>query len=95
MTNILLATYLLLRKKHGDTMTGHLSMGGQNINNLADLNKKQDAATKIYMNIQENLRVAKSGDAMSGPLAMGRSRITGLTIWMVRATYGWPSLGAS
>jgi len=82
------------------TMSGYLIMGHSRITSLANPNRTQDTATKIYVDGDGNLRMAKIGDTMSGVLAMSGSKITDLanptssqdtitkTMWMVRVTYG-------
>lgn len=62
----------------GGSMTGVISMGTNKITALGDPTAAQDAATKAYVDTQDDLQVSRSGDSMSGALAMGNNNITGL-----------------
>ena len=67
----------MLRTTYG--VSGLLAMGHSMITDLADSNRNEDSATNKYVDAQDNLQVAKTGDTMSGALAMGGSKITDLT----------------
>jgi len=56
-----------------------LNAQNQPIINLANPNNAQDAATKSYVDTQDNLRLKRDGtDAMTGNLSMGGFKVTGL-----------------
>jgi hypothetical protein len=61
-----------------DDATGLITAGSQRITNVANPVNAQDAATKIYVDTADALKVAKAGDSMTGALAMGTNKITGL-----------------
>ena len=60
----------------GDSMTGNLDMGANNITGassvqgLADPSGDNHAARKLYVDQQDALQVTKSGDSMSGALTL-------------------------
>ena len=62
----------------GGTMSGAIAMGTSKITGMGDPTANQDAATKIYADTADALRVTKTGDTMSGDLAMGSNKVTGL-----------------
>lgn len=59
-------------------MTGNLKMGGNTINNVAAPTLGTDGANKTYVDNQDALRVAKSGDSMSGTLTFTSGTVTGI-----------------
>ncbi len=59
----------------GDTMTGDLVMGGNNITGLPTPTTNDEPATKGYA---DSTFVDAAGDAMTGELAMGNNKITGV-----------------
>ena len=59
----------------GDAMTGVLSMGNSNIQNVKDPVGDYDAATKHSTLEETAKKVDKKGDAMSGNLSMGTKQI--------------------
>jgi hypothetical protein len=70
--------------KAGDSMSGDLAMGGNDItgvNSVRDLIAPaagSHATNKTYVDAGDADQVNKSGDSMTGPLAMGNNKITGL-----------------
>jgi len=54
-------------------------MNSNYITNLHDPTHLQDAATKIYVDTNDNLRMLKAGDTMSGTLNMNNNSITNLS----------------
>lgn len=61
-----------------EAMTGNLQMGGNRITGVADPVGTQDAATKNYVDTEDDLRVLKAGDTMTGELEMGGNLVSGL-----------------
>jgi hypothetical protein len=59
----------------GDTMSGALDMGSNNITNVADPVNAQDAATKAYVDLVGGDFVNAAGDTMSGDLDMDGNAI--------------------
>jgi len=53
-------------------------MNSNYIANLHDPNNAQDAATKNYVDTNDNVRILKAGDTMSGALNMNNNSITNL-----------------
>jgi len=51
---------------------------GIRITEVGQPTQNNDAATKLYVDTQDALKVAKAGDTMSGALAMGTNKITDL-----------------
>ena len=51
---------------------------GVRITEIGQPTQANDATTKLYVDTQDALKVAKVGDTMSGALAMGNNKITGL-----------------
>jgi Phage T7 tail fibre protein len=51
---------------------------GIRITEVGQPTQNNDATTKLYVDTQDALKVAKAGDTMSGALAMGTNKITGL-----------------
>ena len=70
--------------KAGDSMSGDLAMGGNDItgvNSVRDLIAPaagSHATNKTYVDAGDADQVNKTGDSMTGPLAMGDNKITGL-----------------
>ena len=70
--------------KAGDSMSGNLAMGGNDItgvNSVRDLIAPaagSHATNKTYVDAGDADQVNKTGDSMTGPLAMGDNKITGL-----------------
>lgn len=60
-------------------MTGNLQAGGFKVTNLATPTVNSDAANKIYVDDQDAMRVAKTGDSMSGSLTFTSGTVTGIT----------------
>ena len=63
------------------TITGSLDMDAgttATITNLSAPVNNGDAATKLYVDTADALKVAKAGDTMSGDLNMGSNTVTGL-----------------
>ncbi len=65
--------------KAGDTMSGVLAMGANNITGVSDPTANQDASTKAYTDTQRDTRVSKTGDTMSGVINMGSNKVTNVT----------------
>lgn len=63
-------------QKTGDTMTGDLDMGNNQIENLGTPFAPTDAATKGYVDTADALKLDKSGGTMTGALNMGNNPIT-------------------
>lgn len=51
---------------------------GVRITEIGQPTQANDATTKLYVDTQDALKVAKAGDTLSGALAMGNNKITGL-----------------
>ena len=64
--------------KSGDTMTGVLNMGNNQVSAALDPTSAQDVATKNYVDTLSSLKLNKAGDSMTGILSMGNNRITDL-----------------
>lgn len=70
--------------KAGDSMSGNLAMGGNDItgvNSVSDLIAPaagSHATNKTYVDAGDADQVNKTGDSMTGALAMGDNKITGL-----------------
>jgi len=59
-------------------MSGAIAMGTNKITGLGDPTANQDAATKVYVDTADALKLSLTGGTMSGAIAMGTSKITGL-----------------
>lgn len=66
-------------QKTGDTMTGDLDMGNNQIENLGTPFAPTDAATKGYVDTADALKLNLSGGTMTGALNMGSQALTNLT----------------
>jgi len=66
-------------QKTGDTMTGDLDMGGNEIENLAAPIAPTDAANKDYVDTGLAGKLSLSGGTMTGALNMGNNPITVLS----------------
>jgi hypothetical protein len=66
-------------QKTGDTMTGDLDMGNNQIENLGTPFGPADATTKTYVDTADALKLDKSGGTMTGALNMGSQGLTNLT----------------
>ena len=67
-----------LPKDGSEAMTGDLDLGSNNIVAVADPTDDQHAATKVYVDTADALKLNLSGGTMSGAIAMGTNKITGL-----------------
>jgi len=65
-------------QKTGDTMTGDLDMGNNQIENLGTPFGPADATTKGYVDTADALKLDKSGGTMTGALNMGAQSLTNL-----------------
>lgn len=65
-------------QKTGDTMTGDLDMGNNQIENLGTPLAPADATTKGYVDAADALKLDKSGGTMTGALNMGSQGLTNL-----------------
>jgi hypothetical protein len=65
-------------QKTGDTMTGDLDMGGNQIENLGTPFAPTDATTKGYVDTADALKLDKSGGTMSGDIDMGGQMVENL-----------------
>jgi hypothetical protein len=65
-------------QKTGDTMTGDLDMGSNQIENLGTPFAPTDAATKGYVDTADALKLDKSGGTMSGDIDMGGQMVENL-----------------
>jgi hypothetical protein len=63
-------------QRSGDTMTGDLDMGNNQIENLGTPFAPTDATTKGYVDTADALKLDKSGGTMTGALNMGNNPIT-------------------
>jgi len=63
-------------QKTGDTMTGDLDMGNNQIENLGTPFGPADATTKTYVDTADALKLSLSGGTMTGVLNMGNNPIT-------------------
>jgi hypothetical protein len=63
-------------QKTGDTMTGDLDMGNNQIENLGTPFGPADATTKGYVDAADALKLSLSGGTMTGALNMGNNPIT-------------------
>ena len=66
-------------QKSGDTMTGDLDMGNNQIENLGTPFAPADATTKGYVDAADALKLDLSGGKMTGALNMGSQGLTNLT----------------
>jgi hypothetical protein len=66
-------------QKSGDTMSGDLDMGGNEIENLAAPIAPTDAANKDYVDTGLAAKLSLSGGTMTGALNMGNNPITVLS----------------
>lgn len=66
-------------QRSGDTMSGDLDMGNNQIENLGTPLASTDAATKAYVDTNLGGKLNTSGGTMSGPLNMGNNPITVLS----------------
>jgi hypothetical protein len=65
-------------QKSGDTMTGDLDMGSNQIENLGTPFAPTDAATKGYVDTADALKLDKSGGTMTGDIDMGGQMVNNL-----------------
>ena len=65
-------------QKTGDTMTGDLDMGNNQIENLGTPSGPADATTKTYVDTADALKLDKSGGTMTGGINMGSQGLTNL-----------------
>ena len=65
-------------QKSGDTMTGDLDMGNNQIENLGTPSGPADATTKSYVDTADALKLDKSGGTMTGGINMGSQGLTNL-----------------
>jgi hypothetical protein len=65
-------------QKSGDTMTGDLDMGSNQIENLGTPFVPTDATTKGYVDTADALKLDKAGGTMTGTLNMGAQSLTNL-----------------
>ena len=65
-------------QKSGDTMTGDLDMGSNQIENLGTPFAPGDATTKGYVDTADALKLSLSGGTMTGALNMGAQSLTNL-----------------
>ena len=65
-------------QKTGDTMTGDLDMGGNELQNLATPSAPDDAATKDYVDNSLGGKLDTSGGTMSGDIDMGGQMVNNL-----------------
>jgi hypothetical protein len=65
-------------QKSGDTMTGDLDMGGNQIENLGTPIANTDAATKDYVDNALGSKLDTSGGTMSGDIDMGGQMVNNL-----------------
>ncbi|QBP05809.1 tail fiber protein [Synechococcus phage S-B28] len=67
-----------LKVNGSSTMAGDLVMGTNKITGLVDPTSAQEAATKNYVDTQDDTKLSLSGGTMTGNLVMGTNKITGL-----------------
>jgi hypothetical protein len=65
-------------QKTGDTMTGDLDMGNNQIENLGTPSASTDAATKGYVDTGLTAKLDKSGGTMTGGINMGSQGLSNL-----------------
>lgn len=65
-------------QKTGDTMTGDLDMGNNQIENLGTPFSPTDATTKSYVDTADALKLDKSGGTMTGDIDMGGQMVNNL-----------------
>jgi hypothetical protein len=65
-------------QKTGDTMTGDLDMGGNELQNLAAPSAPDDAATKDYVDTNLAGKLDTSGGTMTGDIDMGGQMVNNL-----------------
>ena len=65
-------------QKTGDTMTGDLDMGNNQIENLGTPIASTDATTKSYVDAADALKLDKSGGTMTGDIDMGGQMVNNL-----------------
>jgi hypothetical protein len=65
-------------QKSGDTMTGDLDMGGNELQNLAAPSAPDDATTKDYVDTNLAGKLDTSGGTMSGDIDMGGQMVNNL-----------------
>jgi hypothetical protein len=57
-------------------MSGAIAMGTSKITGLGDPTANQDAATKVYVDTADNLKLNLSGGTMTGNIVMGSNKVT-------------------
>lgn len=76
--------------KSGDTMTGALNMGSNQINSLADGTSPQDAVTKSQMEFADGTKLNLSGGTLTGPLITAQVDVVDNTLYVYSSTPSTP-----